>query len=180
MSRRKRPEPRVAASPRARGPRAEDTSIDELLRGEPRAVTRLADADRTAWQRLASHMRQATAAPPELVRAMLLMDDRAGWLRRLSQAFRGLPPDDFLEADFAFRRWFAAGLANALPVTDLHALEARLDAAIRDEAADAATRTGHAGIDARAKAATSRHAVPADIRDDDDDDDDSRLPAQMR
>lgn len=145
MPRRRRPEPQVATVPgprrrRARGA-AEDTSIDDLLRGEARAVTRLADADRIAWKRLAAHMREATAAPPALVLAMLAIDDREGWLRRLFKAFMGLPPDDGLEADFAFRRWFAAGLADALPATDPRALEARLDAAIRDEAADAATRT---------------------------------------
>ncbi|MEZ4404875.1 MAG: hypothetical protein R3A52_00075 [Polyangiales bacterium] len=53
----------------------------------------------------------------------------------------GLPLDDGPRGRLRVRRWFTAGLCAELPVTDRRALEARLDAAFRDERADAATRT---------------------------------------
>lgn len=84
-------------------------------------------------------MRTSSLCSPTLLRALLELDTRDGWQARLYRAFRGLNPDDGLEASALFERWFSAGLAEHLPTTDLAVLELDFQAALNDVSPAAAT-----------------------------------------
>lgn len=93
----------------------DDTPLADILRGEARAVARLAESHRKTWQTLVPHM--DGACPPELVRPLAAIDDTEGWLRRVFGAFQGLNPDDGAQAWYGFQKWFPAGILQHLPST---------------------------------------------------------------
>lgn len=106
---------------------------DDILRGDPAAVSLLARSDRETWQRLVRIMHGHDACPPELARALLAIDDPKGWEPRLNGAFAGLNPDDGMDAHYMFSRWFAAALLRELPKSHPVALGIRLQELFDDD-----------------------------------------------
>lgn len=114
---------------------------DDILRADPDVLARLAASDRATWQRLEAHIRDCGDCPPQLVQAMLAIDDPAGWAHRLFRAYLGLNPDEGLGADYAFRPWLSAGIAQTLAPTDIVALQVRYAALLADVERGADERT---------------------------------------
>jgi hypothetical protein len=106
--------------------------IDDILRAEPDALGRLAGSHRATWQCLARHMCGSDACPPQLVHALLAIDDPRGWESRLFSAFLGLNPDEGMGAHYDFRRWFGAGIVKTLAPSDIEALRVRYTVALDD------------------------------------------------
>lgn len=116
-------------------------TIDDILRAEPRALGLLAASDRETWRCLAAHMSGSDACPPQLVHALLAIDDPPGWARRLFSAFLGLNPDEGMGAHYDLRRWLAAGILQTLQPTDIVVLRSRYTTALDDTDTGAATRS---------------------------------------
>lgn len=87
-------------------------------------------------------MHSSDGCPPQLVHALLAIDDPSGWERRLFHAFMGLNPDEGMGAHYDFRRWFSAGVVQALPPDDIVALRVRYTLALDDTKAGFETRAG--------------------------------------
>lgn len=116
----------------------------DILRAEPAAIARLAASHRETWQACAGIYRCAgepRPCSPELVHALLAIDDMHGWLRRVFSAYQGLNPDDGQEAYFGFLEWFSAGLVQHLPPTDPAVLALAYKRALDDVAEGSAQRT---------------------------------------
>ncbi|HRI69591.1 MAG TPA: hypothetical protein PK156_35410 [Polyangium sp.] len=121
-----------AAKPQPKLPAFVIPTEEEILGANPRAVTLIAASDRLTWQVLVPIMRGSDVCPEKLTLALLGIDDFDGWSRRIFHAFGGLNPDDGMEADWVFRRWFTAGVARHVSRRDLRGLHFRMASAMRD------------------------------------------------
>jgi len=107
-------------------------TVDEFLAADPRAVTLLATSNRLTWQAFVPIMKSPQVCSDKLALALVEIDNFEGWCGRLFRAFNGLNPDDGLEADWAFRKWFTEGLARHVPTENLRGLQFRFENAMRD------------------------------------------------
>lgn len=105
-----------------------------MLGADPRAVALLASSNRPTWQALVAVMKRSEVCPEKLVLALLGVDGFDGWRARLFRAFVGLNPDDGMEADWAFRLWFTAGVAGVAGGKSLRELQFRFASAVVDGA----------------------------------------------
>lgn len=100
-------------------------TLEDLLRGDARALEQLLKRKHAAWEALETSWTSGTACPPALVHALIEHGDVEWWARQFQMSLatreavlRGPP-----RRDRHFRRWFAAGIQRHLQPKGRSSLE---------------------------------------------------------